>query len=842
MQNLTKILIALGVLGVIGYVLLRPSIDMNANGAIQKDPTSVKEDISAIAERLGFSMDTLAVATIYQQHGSYLQELKDSVNADLTPADLNQRKGHIQSWVSVIGRPNSMNGIIITPENAFNMMGNIRFRSSNEGKIIRFDEQGVRSNPTFIQGESAEQVARNIVSDYFGYPLSDYTSDDFRLDVPDSEINLQGSIADDSVTTQSFVPEFSITWSKKAGATGPEYLSIALRQKVQEVAEGEETVTQFGYALTSFSAKYEIEPDNLSGAGENELNLFAYIFIASIIVISILIFSVGIRNIFKGKVEWRRAMVIFASIGLGYMGWRFIFYWSAYGDFIGNTAGIQIGLNNLLSGLLVGVYGAMAYISWEAFARSQRNGQVELVDTLWQRRFFVRENGLALINGFAIGGILLGAFALMIFLQDTFFIQADSQFGSAEPANQAKLLTINMSAWTTTWLVGFAQVGFVYGFCKHWIKRNWGTILFAIFFSSILLTVLGRLVATPGTFFEDYLIFLVLGGLMIFSYHQFGIITANTAWWVFVTVILVMPYLNSPSIGLALISWIQGGIHLAVLFFGFVAFKYGISVAEVGDYIPEYQARLAQQMRVEKEIEIARESQYQLMPIHPPTAEGLDVYGFFLPSFEVGGDYFDYVLSNDENGNPTALTMAVVDVSGKAMRAAMPAVFTSGLLLAKMKTEMPDAILTDVAEPIFNRTDKRTFITCAIARYDMNEKQMIIANAGHCKPILKRNGAADFIQTPDPKLPLGFKPDVTYGAHTFKLKKGDVFLLYSDGLPEAENEQGERYGFDEVPRLLEEIDTEILTAQQIAKEIKRTVQTYSNFKLADDTTVICLKV
>jgi serine phosphatase RsbU (regulator of sigma subunit) len=629
---------------------------------------------------------------------------------------------------------------------------------------------------------------------------------------------------------------------KNADVEGPEYLDLSLRRKVQEVQVDGEILTQFGYELTNFSARYEIEPENLGSVEETEFNLFAYFFIGSAIVLSILVFTVGLRNIFLGKVEWRRALFILFVLMLGYLGWRSIFYWSVYGDFIGTTAAIQINLNNLLTSLLVGFYGAMAYISWEAFARSQRNGQVELVDTLWQKRFFVRENGLALINGFAVGGILLGAFSIMLMVQDSFFVQSDSQFGTAEAAINAKLLTINMSAWSTTWLIGFAQIGFVYGFCKHWIKQDWGALVFAIFFSSIFLTVLGRLVGTPGSFFDDLIIFVVLGTVVVVTYQRFGIITSNTAWWLFVSVILVLPYLNSPNISLALVSWIQGGIHLAILFFAFVAYKYGISVSEVGNYIPEYQARLAQQMRVEKEIEIARDSQYQLMPINPPKAEGLDVYGFFLPSFEVGGDYFDYVLSKDDDGNATALTMTVVDVSGKAMRAAMPAVFTSGLLLAKMKSEMPDAILSDVAEPIYNRTDKRTFITCAIARYDLMDNQMVVANAGHCKPILKRNGAADFIQTPDPKLPLGFKPDVEYGAHSFKMKKGDVFLLYSDGLPEAENEQGERFGFDEVPRLLEEIDTEILTAQEIAHEIKRTVQTYSNFKLADDTTVICLKV
>ncbi len=841
MQNITKYLIVAGLAGVITFILLRPHIDMNANGAIQNDAASVKTELSIIAEQLGFSMDTLAIATLYQQHGRYLQSLRDSVNADLKPSDLNNRKGHIQSWVSVIGQPEGMSGIVITAAGAFNTFGQLRVRTSNQGKVIRFDESEIRSNPTFIQGESAEIVAQKIVSEFFNYPLENYSSNEIEQPI-DVEFITQTIETQDSSLTLVEAPEYTASWTKLASAEGPQFLNLSLRQKIQEVEVDGEIVTRFGYELTNFSAKYEIEPDILGSVEENEFNLFAYFFIGSLIVLSILVITVGMRNIFLGKVEWRRALIILFLLMLGYLGWRSIFYWSVYGDFIGNTAALQINLNNLLTALLVGFYGAMAYISWEAFARSQRNGQVELVDTIWQKRFFVRENGLALINGAAIGGILLGAFALMIFFEDSFFVQSDSQFGTAEAAINAKLLTINMSAWSTTWLIGFAQIGFVYGFCKHWIKQEWGALAFAIFFSSIFLTVLGRLVGTPGDFFDDFFVYLVLGAIVVISYQQFGIITANTAWWFFVSVILVLPYLNSPSISLALVSWIQGGIHLAIIFFAFVAYKYGISVSEVGNYIPEYQARLAQQMRVEKEIEIARDSQYQLMPIHPPKAEGLDVYGFFLPSFEVGGDYFDYVLSKDEDGNATALTMTVVDVSGKAMRAAMPAVFTSGLLLAKMKTEMPDAILSDVAEPIFNRTDKRTFITCAIARYDLLDNHMIVANAGHCKPILKRNGAADFIQTPDPKLPLGFKPDIEYGAHSFKVKKGDVFLLYSDGLPEAENEQGERFGFDEVPRLLENIDTEILTAQEIAQEIKRTVQTYSNFKLADDTTVICLKV
>jgi len=183
-----------------------------------------------------------------------------------------------------------------------------------------------------------------------------------------------------------------------------------------------------------------------------------------------------------------------------------------------------------------------------------------------------------------------------------------------------------------------------------------------------------------------------------------------------------------------------------------------------------------------------------------------------------------------------------VDVSGKSMRAAMPAVFTSGLLLSRIKHDCPDEVLSDITEPLFDRTDKRTFITCVLARFDIKAQKLAIANAGHCRPILKRNGIAEYIHTPKPSYPLGMQRHVKYGREVLNVKKGDFFLLYSDGLPEAVNEKGERFGFDEVPRLIESIDTDNLTAKEISQEIKRTVQKFSNYQLADDTTIICLKV
>lgn len=838
------IIITAGIIGAFAFGLLRPKIDINANGAIQKSSSEVAEYIEKLAPDLGFSMDSLAVASMFEQHSEYFRMLKDSIQGEISPEQMNGQDVHLQSWVSIIAAPLSLDNPIDNINTAFRSVGKLAIRTSNSGKVIRVSTNPEIFNPTFIQGDSVEAVAQKIVEDAFGYPLANYSI--LGTGISDSlfysaESQNQIQLAFDQESTET--PLIKIEWKRKPQVTtGPEFLSLSLETDVREFENDNGFSTKFGYKITSFEARNELEPINLNVNFFDDFPLFTYIVVTLALLLAFLVIAVGLGNIFKGKVEWRRSLVIFILIASAIFGWRMIFYSNVFGD-IFNSGGIFVfTLNNLLFGIILGFYAAMAYISWEAFARSQKNGEVELVDAFWQKRFFVRETGAALFHGFFIGGLLLGIFAIGVYLNDTFYMQNDSQFGFTESSISLKMLTINMTAWSTVWLIGFGQVGFVYGFFRHWIKNKSISLVVIVIVTALFLTTLGRLVATPLEIWGDLLIFSSLALIIVAVYHSFGIVTVNTAWWVFVCVILMMPYIGSQSLEMASTWWVQGFLIAGVPIFGFISHRYGISVSEVGDYIPEYQERMAQHLRVEKEIEIARESQYKLMPIQPPVGEGFDVFGFFLPSFEVGGDYFDYVLSKNKDGTPKALTMVVVDVSGKAMRAAMPAVFTSGLLLSRMKEDDPAKILSDVNEPIFNRTDKRTFITCAMARYDLQSKIISVVNAGHCKPILKRNGVADFIQTPEPRFPLGIKAETAYKAQEFKLKKGDVFLLYSDGLPEAVNEKDERFGFEEVPRLMERINTENLSSNEITQEIKRTVQKFSNYQLADDTTVICLKV
>ncbi len=831
----------MGILGLAAFAGLRSSVDYNANGPIEESRAEVEERLTGLSGDLGFSMDSLEILSVRQQHIGFLKSLEDTLKQNLSPAEMNERGAHIQSWLSVIGVEGDGLGTITGPGSLFETNGRLLVRTSNSGRIIRILDSDNFPNPTFIRGDSLQNLANRVVGEILGYDLTEYElveSSEDTLTAYDEGIGPAGIINGENVANETL----EINWRRKSdNISTPEFLSLSLKPVVREYGAADNFRTEFGFQINSFSARNQYEPFSMSDIGA-DLNVTAFALFSAVLLLLALAFIFGLNSIFKGKVEWKRVLFLFLVSALGVYGWRAIYFMETYNAFLGSTGIFILSLNSLLFAIGAGLYLVMAYVGWEALARSQEHPQVGVIDAAWQRKFFVRETGSGLIHGFALGGLIVGLFTTMYYLLGVFYFQTDSQFGFSEPSIKYNLLTINMSAWTTTWFVAIVQIAFVYAIIHKWISNQMVSFLVSVVVVGILLASLGRVQGSSATYFEDVLVYLTIALATVAAYREYGLLTVATGWWFFTSVYMIMPYWNSSSIEVAYIGWTQAFIIAGPLIYGFIAYRFGSSLSEVGGYIPEYEERLAQQLRVEREIEIARESQYKLMPVQPPAADGFDVYGFFLPSFEVGGDYFDYVLSYAPGNVPKALTMAVVDVSGKAMRAAMPAIFTSGLLLSRMKEDHPAQILTEVSEPIFSRTDKRTFITCAIARYDLETKMLSVANAGHCKPVLKRNGKADFIQTPDPKFPLGLMPDVHYQSHEFKLKKGDFFLMYSDGLPEAVNEKGERFGFDEVPALLERIDTENLSANEIAQEIKRTVQKFSNYQLVDDTTIICLKV
>lgn len=848
----------LGILGLIVFLLLRQSIDFNANAPVNQSIPEITTLSGILSEKLGFSTDSLNIVTLRSQHVNYFNNIKEQLEFDeqIKPSELNARGVNLSSWHILIGTNLEDGGTAIgVPGDLFNKAGKVSYRISNSGKLIQLKTNESFSNPTFVAGDSLFQIARKTVEQIFDYSLDSYTLEGVNISTDKGKKNRKSYQPENSGQNRLNQSEINtntdnkITFRWQANTNvqpGPRKIDLVLQprfKEAQSTGNGGGNLS-YGASVVEFSALSldgkDLLETEISLSDTNSLLLF---YMGLALLIALVLFT-GIKHIFRGEMEWRRTSIVLSVITTLVFAWRLIYFSNTYYNFYSGSIELVVMVSQLLYAFIMGLFAALAYAGWEALARHQNQKELPVVDALWNRRLFLRESGESILKGYALGGIILGIFATVLYGLGLYYYQFDSQFGFAEASNAPKLLTINMSSTINTFILTLGHVG-IAGSIVHKYLADYKWIYYAagILVTGFLLSSVGRIFALTGSFYQELLVFISLAAVLFTASRKIGLVSTGAAWWVMTNILLITPYLGSRNLGIAGVSYLQFAVMSIPLLFAIVSYRYGKSVADLEGYVPEYEERITNHLRVEKEIEIARESQFQLMPVAPPSIKGVDVFGFFIPSFEVGGDYFDYVVSTPNGTGEECLTLTIVDVSGKAMKAAMHAVFTSGLLLSRMHQDGPSHILRDVAPVIFKKTDPKTFITCQIARYCPQTGMLSMANAGHCEPIIKRGdtGKAEFLHFNEPRFPLGLKELVGYGTTEISINKGDLVLFYSDGLPEASNENNERFGFEETRLLIEQMDTDAMNSQQICREIKRTIQRFSKFQLADDTTIVCLK-
>jgi ligand-binding sensor domain-containing protein/serine phosphatase RsbU (regulator of sigma subunit) len=249
---------------------------------------------------------------------------------------------------------------------------------------------------------------------------------------------------------------------------------------------------------------------------------------------------------------------------------------------------------------------------------------------------------------------------------------------------------------------------------------------------------------------------------------------------------------------------------------------------------------IAQKARLLTELQTARAAQMSIMPQSDPQIEGFYISGVCVPAHEVGGDFFDYIWLNREK---TKFGIAIGDVSGKAMQAAMTAVLSSGMLYSKVDcvTSVKE-IMTELNRPLYSKTDKKMFTALCLASLDIRTKEFVFTNAGLSEPLLKSQNSTSYIESIGPRLPLGSFKDNTYQETKLQLKPFDVVVLVTDGIPEAQNRVGKFYGYDSLKNLVEKMDTTILTAAEIKETIISDVKRFSGDEPQhDDMTVVVIK-
>ncbi|HSG27233.1 MAG TPA: SpoIIE family protein phosphatase, partial [Candidatus Krumholzibacterium sp.] len=188
-------------------------------------------------------------------------------------------------------------------------------------------------------------------------------------------------------------------------------------------------------------------------------------------------------------------------------------------------------------------------------------------------------------------------------------------------------------------------------------------------------------------------------------------------------------------------------------------------------------------VRIIAELKAAHNAQMSIMPHSDPVVDGFDISGVCIPAYEVGGDFYDYIWMDEQHRR---FGVAVGDVSGKAMKAAMIAVMSSGMISSRAsRMSSIEAMMNDLNLPIHSKTDPNMYTALLLAAFDLEEKEMVFVNAGFSDPILKSNGNVGLVKNAGSRIPLGLLEETTYTERKIKLYAGDLLVFYSDGIPDA---------------------------------------------------------
>jgi len=244
--------------------------------------------------------------------------------------------------------------------------------------------------------------------------------------------------------------------------------------------------------------------------------------------------------------------------------------------------------------------------------------------------------------------------------------------------------------------------------------------------------------------------------------------------------------------------------------------------------------------RLDHDLEIARDIQRILLPSEAPAIDGFEISGLNIPARQVSGDYFDYVVVDEQR-----LGVAIADVSGKGVPASLiMAICRSVLRSQAVGNSSPADVLRKVNRQLYPDIREDMFISMAYVVLDHALGTVTLARAGHDAPLLFAEKTQTVTMLKPPGLVLGIDSGSVFdritGDFAVSLERGDCLLLYTDGVTEALNANGDEFGMD---RTIQSVRA--CAAEGAAVVIKRLIEELRSFVGAqpqnDDITLIAVR-
>ena len=210
-------------------------------------------------------------------------------------------------------------------------------------------------------------------------------------------------------------------------------------------------------------------------------------------------------------------------------------------------------------------------------------------------------------------------------------------------------------------------------------------------------------------------------------------------------------------------------------------------------YISHITEITAEKERIGTELALAQKIQADMLPnIFPPFPErkDLDIYAYMKPAKEVGGDFYDFFLVDEDH-----LALVMADVSGKGIPAALFMMMSKILLNTNtMLSASPREVLEKVNEQICRNNEEEMFVTVWLSILTISTGRIVAANAGHEYPILRKAGGEFEVFKDRHSFVVGGMKGTRYREYEMTLEKGGTLFLYTDGVAEATNDKDELFG------------------------------------------------
>lgn len=261
---------------------------------------------------------------------------------------------------------------------------------------------------------------------------------------------------------------------------------------------------------------------------------------------------------------------------------------------------------------------------------------------------------------------------------------------------------------------------------------------------------------------------------------------------------------------------------------------------EMDHYTEENIRLVGEKERVSAELDMARKIQAEQLPnVFPafPDRKEFDIYASMTPAKEVGGDFYDFFLVDDDH-----LALVMADVSGKGIPAALFMMVSKMVINNNaMMGLSPHEVLERTNEALCKNNKERMFVTVWFGILEISTGKITAANAGHEYPVIKKpNGAFELLKD-EHGFVVGGKPGKKYKDYELTLEKGSVLFVYTDGIPEAMDEDRKMFGTD---GLLEALNTEAdETPEKLIKNVKNAVTYFvKGAPQFDDLTMLGIKI